>query len=234
MAAIAAARRTGRRGGDHRRPAMAEGLGTQQRGGEECDAAAGRAEGGGGGRGRGAPPVCPPLAAAGGGGKARSPTPSPSPHPSSLCPQMSNLVLTAEQRTATGREPDGSAESLWGKMPGRMGDRVRFARPEGLAPPKPSAKKKARGPGETGEPGEFDLPKKRRVSQQGARSGAVGVGEVAGGAAAARAAPPPLPLLHGSAARRPCHRSCTPARPRPPRAVPPARAGGRCRLCAGH
>ena len=36
-------------------------------------------------------------------------------------PQNSNLVLTAEQRTSVGREPDGSAETLWGRMAGRMG-----------------------------------------------------------------------------------------------------------------
>eukprot|EP00887_Chlorella_sp_A99_P002917 scaffold6.g2917.t1 len=57
----------------------------------------------------------------------------------------SNLVLTAEQRTATGREPDGSAESLWGKMVGRMGDRAQAALPEGLAERKSKRAKRPEG-----------------------------------------------------------------------------------------
>ncbi|KAK2078632.1 hypothetical protein QBZ16_003472 [Prototheca wickerhamii] len=36
----------------------------------------------------------------------------------------SNLVLTAEQRTSASQEPDGAAETLWGRMKGRMGDRA--------------------------------------------------------------------------------------------------------------
>ncbi|KAL6768281.1 hypothetical protein ACKKBF_B38500 [Auxenochlorella protothecoides x Auxenochlorella symbiontica] len=45
----------------------------------------------------------------------------------------SNLVLTAEQRTTVGHEPDGSAETLWGNMRGKMGDKVQRSLPEGLA-----------------------------------------------------------------------------------------------------
>lgn len=67
----------------------------------------------------------------------------------------SNLVLTAEQRTSAGREPDGSAETLWGKMKGRMGDRVTRERPEGLAGKKP---KKREAGGEEG----FDMPKRKK------------------------------------------------------------------------
>lgn len=48
-------------------------------------------------------------------------------------PQNSNLVLTAEQRTTVGHEPDGSAETLWGNMRGKMGDKVQRGLPEGLA-----------------------------------------------------------------------------------------------------
>jgi pre-mRNA-splicing helicase BRR2 len=72
--------------------------------------------------------------------------------------QNSNLVLTAEQRTAVGKEPDGSAQSLWGKMAGRMGDRVERARPEG-AEQRRSSKKR-----DSGEEQGFNVPKKRRVS----------------------------------------------------------------------
>lgn len=64
-------------------------------------------------------------------------------------------MLTAEQRTSQGKEPDGSAASLWGNMAGRMGDRVERTRPEGLQERKP--KKRA-----TGDEGE--LPRKRKVS----------------------------------------------------------------------
>lgn len=70
-------------------------------------------------------------------------------------PQNSNLVLTAEQRTSAGREPDGSAETLWGRMKGKMGDRVARERPEGLA----ERKTKKREQGEEG----YDLPKRRKV-----------------------------------------------------------------------
>lgn len=68
--------------------------------------------------------------------------------------QNSNLVLTAEQRTHVGKEPDGSAASLWGNMAGRMGDRVERAKPEGL---ENKAKKRATQP-------DADGRKKRRVS----------------------------------------------------------------------
>lgn len=67
----------------------------------------------------------------------------------------SNLVLTAEQRTSVGREPDGSAETLWGRMAGRMGDRAQATKPEGLTKPK------KRRPGDTGDAS--DMPKRRRA-----------------------------------------------------------------------
>lgn len=58
-------------------------------------------------------------------------------------PQNSNLVLTAEQRTTVGHEPDGSAETLWGNMRGKMGDKVQRGLPEGLAERKAKAKRDA-------------------------------------------------------------------------------------------
>ena len=47
--------------------------------------------------------------------------------------QNSNLVLTAETRTRDATEPSGEPETLWGRMPGKMGDRVQYTKPEGLA-----------------------------------------------------------------------------------------------------
>lgn len=95
-------------------------------------------------------------------------------------PQNSNLVLTAEQRTSAGREPDGSAETLWGKMKGRMGDRVTRERPEGLAGKKP---KKREAGGEEG----FDMPKRKKVRGGGTGLGR-GVATASAGAAPQRAA----------------------------------------------
>lgn len=46
--------------------------------------------------------------------------------------QNSNLVLTAETRTREAAEPSGEPETLWGRMPGKMGDRVQYGKPEGL------------------------------------------------------------------------------------------------------
>jgi hypothetical protein len=66
-------------------------------------------------------------------------------------------VLTAEQRTRGGKEPDGSAQSLWENMAGRMGDRVQRDRPEGIDDKK---KKKRDNIDSEG----FAIPKKRRVS----------------------------------------------------------------------
>lgn len=75
------------------------------------------------------------------------------------CLQNSNLVLTAEQRTSVGKEPDGSAETLWGNMAGKMGDRVQRSRPEEL-----DALAKSKNKKRTTERGEADIPRKRRVS----------------------------------------------------------------------
>jgi pre-mRNA-splicing helicase BRR2 len=47
-----------------------------------------------------------------------------------LCSQNSNLVLTAETRTREATEPSGEPETLWGKMKGKMGDRVQYSKPE--------------------------------------------------------------------------------------------------------
>jgi hypothetical protein len=104
-------------------------------------------------------------------------------------PQNSNLVLTAEQRTSVGREPDGSAETLWGRMAGRMGDRAQATKPEGLTKPK------KRRPGDTGDAS--DVPKRRRVSSAGGQGGAGrgvgGRGRGRGGASGAAAAAPHVP-----------------------------------------
>lgn len=43
----------------------------------------------------------------------------------------SSLVLTSDNRTRDLHEPSGEPESLWGKMKGKMGDRVQYAKPEG-------------------------------------------------------------------------------------------------------
>lgn len=72
--------------------------------------------------------------------------------------QNSNLVLTAEQRTATGKGPDGTAKTLWGNMAGKMGDRVERERPEGIDERK-AQKKRAKA-----EDGDLGIPKKRKVS----------------------------------------------------------------------
>ena len=56
--------------------------------------------------------------------------------------QNSNLVLTAETRTRQASEPSGEPDSLWGRMKGKMGDRVHHSRPEELVERKAKAKKK--------------------------------------------------------------------------------------------
>lgn len=100
-------------------------------------------------------------------------------------------MLTAEQRTSAGREPDGSAETLWGKMKGKMGDRVARERPEGLA----ERKGKRRGEPAPGEEAGYDLPKRRKV-----RAGGCGVGW----AAVAGAWAPSLLLSLAACCRRRC------------------------------
>lgn len=62
--------------------------------------------------------------------------------------QNSNLVLTAEQRTRGGKEPDGSAQSLWGNMAGNMGDRVQQTKPEAIKNGKGSSKRAKKGQSE--------------------------------------------------------------------------------------
>ena len=66
-------------------------------------------------------------------------------------------MLTAEQRTSVGKEPDGSAQTLWGNMAGRMGDRVERSRPEGGNDKKKKKRENVDAEG-------FAIPKKRRVS----------------------------------------------------------------------
>lgn len=56
--------------------------------------------------------------------------------------QNSNLVLTAETRTREAAEPSGEPDTLWGRMKGKMGDRVQYTKPEGLEERKAKQKKK--------------------------------------------------------------------------------------------
>ena len=51
-------------------------------------------------------------------------------------------MLTAETRTREATEPSGEPESLWGRMKGKMGDRVQHSKPEGLEQRKAKTKKK--------------------------------------------------------------------------------------------
>ena len=51
-------------------------------------------------------------------------------------------MLTAETRTREAAEPSGEPETLWGRMRGKMGDRVQFNKPEGLSEKKAKQKKK--------------------------------------------------------------------------------------------
>ena len=59
-----------------------------------------------------------------------------------VCAQNSNLVLTAETRTREAAEPSSEPETLWGRMPGKMGDRVQYGKPEGLEERKAKQRKK--------------------------------------------------------------------------------------------
>lgn len=63
-------------------------------------------------------------------------TPSIPACPDAHTPQNSNLVLTAETRTREATEPSGEPETLWGRMKGKMGDRVQFGRPAEERKPK--------------------------------------------------------------------------------------------------
>ena len=42
-------------------------------------------------------------------------------------------MLTSEHRSRDAHEPTGEPESLVGRMRGKMGDRVQYTKPEGLA-----------------------------------------------------------------------------------------------------
>lgn len=74
--------------------------------------------------------------------------------------QNANLVLSADQRSGAGKGPDGTAESLWGKMPGKMGDRVERSKPEGIEEHRTKAKKRR---DVTVSDAEFQIAKKRRA-----------------------------------------------------------------------
>ena len=58
--------------------------------------------------------------------------------------QNSSLVLTSDTRTRDSHEPSGEPESLWGRMPGKMGDRVLFGKPELLDERKKKLREKYR------------------------------------------------------------------------------------------
>ncbi|KAK9842537.1 hypothetical protein WJX81_005041 [Elliptochloris bilobata] len=81
----------------------------------------------------------------------------------------SNLVLTAETRTREAAEPSGEPETLWGRMPGKMGDRVQYGKPEGLEERKAKQRKKREA---SKEDLDLDAPKKAR------RAGAASVLEL--------------------------------------------------------
>ncbi|CAL8467727.1 g7265 [Coccomyxa elongata] len=74
----------------------------------------------------------------------------------------SNLVLTAETRTREAAEPSGEPETLWGRMRGKMGDRVQFNKPEGLSEKKAKQKKK-RDAILAGQDPDIDAPKRRKT-----------------------------------------------------------------------
>jgi hypothetical protein len=83
----------------------------------------------------------------------------------SCCLQNSNLVLTAETRTREAAEPSGEPETLWGRMPGKMGDRVQFNKPEGLSEKKAKQKKKCALPLPSTKC--MDNPRGRHISSLG-------------------------------------------------------------------
>lgn len=56
--------------------------------------------------------------------------------------QNSSLVLTSDTRTRDSHEPSGEPETLWNRMPGKMGDRVQFGVPEELQTRKNRIRKK--------------------------------------------------------------------------------------------
>ena len=58
--------------------------------------------------------------------------------------QNSSLVLTSDTRTRDSHEPSGEPETLWGRMKGKMGDRVLYAKPEGMEERKAKGQKKKR------------------------------------------------------------------------------------------
>eukprot|EP00798_Chlamydomonas_sp_ICE-L_P019206 gene19206-25824_t len=77
----------------------------------------------------------------------------------------SSLVLTSDTRTRDYQhEPSGEPETLWGKMKGKMGDRVQYQKPEGAEKRKDKAAKKKRDAQQVDD----DLgPSKRRTADAG-------------------------------------------------------------------
>lgn len=65
--------------------------------------------------------------------------------------QNSSLVLTSDTRTREPHEHSGEPESLWGRMRGKMGDRVKFDKPELLDERKKKLKAKYETPDRTRE-----------------------------------------------------------------------------------
>ena len=112
------------------------------------------------------------------------------PRPASPPPQNSNLVLTAD-RSRGPAEPSGAPETLAGRLH-RMGDRVRFDAPDGLAERKAKAKAKreaaaAKGGGGGAEDWDVGGAKRaRRVSRRG--GGGEREGRAVGGDASGRRA----------------------------------------------
>lgn len=81
----------------------------------------------------------------------------------------SNLVLTPEARSRDHNEPTGEPETLWGKMKGKMGDRVSFSKPKELEEKlEKMRKKRARKDNERSET--TNGPAKKRKGLTGPKS----------------------------------------------------------------
>ncbi|CAK0763687.1 DExH-box ATP-dependent RNA helicase DExH12 [Coccomyxa viridis] len=85
----------------------------------------------------------------------------------------SNLVLTAETRTREAAEPSGEPDSLWGRMKGKMGDRVQYTKPEGIEERK--AKQKKKRDALLAQDAEMEMAKRRKMGGNVLELGSEGV-----------------------------------------------------------
>uniref|UniRef100_A0A7S3QXY0 RNA helicase n=1 Tax=Dunaliella tertiolecta TaxID=3047 RepID=A0A7S3QXY0_DUNTE len=74
----------------------------------------------------------------------------------------STLVLTSENRTRDAHEPSGEPESLWGRMKGKMGDRVQHGRPEEVEEKKKKKEAASKKREKQLDADEFALPTSKR------------------------------------------------------------------------